>query len=71
MFESVDDNLPATQLVLERLPNGDYAWLRPERRYVLASRYYVTDRGRRALARGARFGPWPTVAEVERQKQRT
>lgn len=30
-------------LVLERLPSGNYAWLRPE----TDARYLVTDRGRR------------------------
>ena len=58
------NDLPATELVLERLPNGEYAWLRPERRYVMPSRYYLTDKGRRALAEAALSGPWPTVAEV-------
>lgn len=58
--------LPATDLVLERLPSGEYAWLRPERRYVLPTRYYLTDKGRRALAEAALFGPWPTLAEAVR-----
>ena len=56
---------PAGRLVFERLPNGEWAWLRPaprERRYVIPTRYWLTDRGRRALAMDALFGPWPTVA---------
>jgi hypothetical protein len=55
-------------LVLEELPNGEPAWLRPavDRRYVLPSRYVLTDQGRRALAEDALFGPWPTVAEAVR-----
>ena len=51
--------------VLERLPDGSYAWLRPEpRNYVIPSRPVLTDLGRRALAMDACFGPWPTVAEA-------
>jgi hypothetical protein len=55
-------------LVLEELPNGESAWLRPavDRRYVLPSRYVLTDQGRRALAMANCFGPWPTVAEAVR-----
>jgi len=58
---------PVTDLVLERLPSGELAWLRPatDRVYTLPSRYWVTDLGRRALAMDALFGhPWPTVAEA-------
>ena len=59
---------PAGSLVLERLPSGEWAWLRPaprERSYVIPRRYWLTDRGRRALAMDALFGrPWPTVAEA-------
>jgi hypothetical protein len=58
------------ELVLEQLPNGEHAWLRPEsdrRRYVMPGRYWVTDAGRRALAEDALFGqPWPTVADVDK-----
>jgi hypothetical protein len=51
---------PAGSLVLEQLPSGEWAWLRPE-----IERVWLTDRGRRALAMDALFGrPWPTVAEV-------
>jgi hypothetical protein len=54
-----------TDLVLERLPNGEYAWLRPARCSVLPARYWLTDRGRRALAQDALFTHnWPTVAEA-------
>ena len=49
------------ELVLERLPNGEHALLRPEPEDV---RYTITDLGRRALAENALFGPWPTVAEA-------
>jgi hypothetical protein len=59
---------PAVSLVLEQLPSGEWAWLRPtprERAYVIPSRYWLTDRARRALALEALFGrPWPTVAEA-------
>ncbi len=46
--------------------NG-YAWLRTERRFVLPSRYQLTDAGRRALALERLFGPWPNVAEARNQ----
>jgi hypothetical protein len=52
----------------EQLPNGEWAWLRPaprERPYVIPSRYWLTDRARRALAMDALFGrPWPTAAQA-------
>ena len=57
---------PPTDLVLERLPNGELAWLQPatDRRYVIPHRFVLTDAGRRAIAMEACFGrPWPTVAE--------
>jgi hypothetical protein len=38
------DELAADDLVLERLPNGQLAWLRPEPRYTL------TDSGRSPIA---------------------
>jgi hypothetical protein len=65
---------PTTNLQLERLPNGELAWLRPEpapapRRYVLPSRYVLTDQAHRELAMLALFGPCPTVAEVARQER--
>jgi hypothetical protein len=56
-------------LVLEELPNGEHAWLRPatDRHYFLPGRFVLTDAGRRALAEDQLFGqPWPTVAEVSR-----
>jgi hypothetical protein len=37
----------AEDLVLERLPSGEFAWLRPEPRYVL------TDKGRAAIGGAA------------------
>ncbi len=54
-------------LVLERLPNGELAWLRPEPEEE--PRYVLTQRGRDDLARAhamqACFGqPWPSVAEA-------
>lgn len=57
---------PSTDLVLERLPNGTYAWLKPERHraFIPPARYWLTDKGRRAIALDACFGPRPTVAEV-------
>jgi hypothetical protein len=65
---------PTTNLQLERLPSGELAWLQPEpvpapRRYVLPSRYVLTDEARRELAMLALFGPCPTVAEVARQER--
>jgi hypothetical protein len=65
---------PTTNLQLERLPNGELAWLQPDRapatrKYVLPSRYIVTDQARRELAMLALFGPCPTVAEVARQER--
>jgi hypothetical protein len=68
-------------LVLERLPSGSYAWLRPELdrairdaeridralgRRLGTDRFALTDLGRRALAMERLFGPWPTLAEVAR-----
>jgi hypothetical protein len=64
---------PADSLVLEQLPSGEYAWLRPVRVVDAialphvdpdAPSGYLTDLGQRALALGALFGPWPTVAEA-------
>jgi hypothetical protein len=54
-----------TDLVLERLPSGELAWLRPstDRAESDDALYVVTDLGRRDLAIAALFGrPWPTVA---------
>jgi hypothetical protein len=48
-------------LVLERLPNGEHALLRPEPEDV---RYVLTDAGRRALAIALLFDRGPKVAEV-------
>jgi hypothetical protein len=42
-----------SELVLERLPNGDYAYLKPEDD---EPRYTVTDSGRRALRMAEMFG---------------
>jgi hypothetical protein len=64
----------AAAQVLERLPSGEHAWLRPEVDQVEDSNpaesddalYIVTDLGRRALAQYALFGPCPTVAEARR-----
>jgi hypothetical protein len=62
---------PADSLVLERLPSGEYAWLRPARVVDVAhvalpqdARFDLTDAGRRALATEALFGSWPSVAEA-------
>ena len=46
-------------LVLERLPSGEFAWLRPE-----TPGYVLTDAGRRALALAWLLGPTPTLAEA-------
>jgi hypothetical protein len=61
-------------LVLETLPSGEAAWLRPEPEEDV--RYTITDAGRQALRDDARaraveacFGSWPTVAEVIGQQQ--
>jgi hypothetical protein len=67
-------------LVLERLPSGEWAWLREDldaaidaadqldrraSRLLGDERVDLTDAGRRALAVDALFGDhWPTVAEV-------
>lgn len=77
---SMDAAQTATSLVLEQLPDGEFAWLRPKvssplDRYRLTDRVViteegddmrcvVTDAGRRALAEAACFGRCPTVAEV-------
>jgi hypothetical protein len=57
--------------VLEQLPNGEYAWLRPARVLDVAhvalpqdARFDLTDAGRRALASEALFSSWPSVAEA-------
>jgi hypothetical protein len=51
-------------LVLEQLPNGEQAWLRPCPEAADGPGYVLTDRGRRDLAMAALFGrPWPTVAD--------
>jgi hypothetical protein len=39
LADPILDELDTDDLVLERLPNGEHAWLRPEPRYV------VTDSG--------------------------
>jgi hypothetical protein len=63
---------PAVSQVLERLPNGDYAWLRSEERAEPDDALYVpTQSGRDLVARWraqeALFShPWPTVADVWR-----
>jgi hypothetical protein len=59
---------PDVDLILERLPDGSLAWLKPEpeRTYRRPARFRLTDQGRRALAVEACFGPWPTVAEAGR-----
>jgi hypothetical protein len=68
-------------LILELLPNGESAWLRPARPSCLVAeaclsssddaRFIITDAGRDQIRRDAAmqalFGrPWPTVAEVGR-----
>lgn len=60
---------PAMDLVLERLPNGELAWLRssPDPQTDEEPRYVLTDAGRRALRASDVFGPWPTVAQLYRQ----
>ena len=55
--------ISAADLVLERLSNGELAWLRPEQPDD-DPRYALTDLGRRALAMEHLFGSWPTVAGV-------
>ena len=46
----IDDDVDGcgADLILERLPSGQFAWLRPEPRYVL------TDQGRAAIAEASR-----------------
>jgi hypothetical protein len=64
-------------LQLERLPNGELAWLRlnPHTVRIVEDQYMpmpddarltLTELGRRALAMERLYGPWPTVAEVMR-----
>jgi hypothetical protein len=61
----------SNDLVLDRLPSGELAWLRPEAQDN-DPRYVLTDAGRRALDEDRRartmealFGhPWPTAAET-------
>jgi hypothetical protein len=56
--------------VLERLPNGEFAWLRPssDRAEPDDALYVLTESGRDLVARmraeEALFGKWPTVAEA-------
>ena len=52
----------AADLVLERLPSEEFAWLRPEQDDD--PRYVLSDLGRRVLAMEHLFGPGPTVSEV-------
>jgi hypothetical protein len=42
---------PSTELTLEQLPNGEFAWLRPisSRLARMERRYRLTDLGRRAI----------------------
>ena len=47
--------------LLERLPSGELAYLKPEDD---EPRYLLTDASRRDLAVERLFGPWPTCAEV-------
>lgn len=66
---STSNEIVAEELVFERLPNGEYAWLRPELDAAADTTLYVTtdlghDEARRARAMEACFGPWPTVADV-------
>jgi hypothetical protein len=44
LADPVLDQLNSDDLVLERLPNGELVWLRPDTRYVL------TDAGRADIA---------------------
>lgn len=59
---------PFTDLVLERLPNGELAWLRPctERGESDDALYVITDRGRRDLRLAELFGPSPTIGQIGR-----
>jgi len=67
--------LSVADLVLDRLPNGELAWLRAEPP-TNEVRYVLTEDGCRALdedcrarALAALFGqPWPTVAEACRDE---
>lgn len=56
----VDGDTASGDLVLERLPNGELAWLRPAPQPADEEpRYVLTDHGRRALAMAALFDPIP------------
>jgi hypothetical protein len=52
----------ANALVLEPLPRGEFAWLKPEDD---EPRYVLTEQGHRALAMARLFDKGPTVAEVK------
>lgn len=52
---------PPADLILERLPNGEYAWLRSSTEVAESddARYTISDAGRRALREADCFGrPW-------------
>jgi hypothetical protein len=51
----------SAELVLDRLPSGELAWLKPEDD---EPRYTLTDLGRRELALAQLFDPSPAVADV-------
>jgi hypothetical protein len=55
-----------SNLVLERLPNGEFAWLRESSDTVDAddAPSVVTVEGSRALVDTNLFGPWPTDVEA-------
>jgi hypothetical protein len=59
---------PSTDLVLDRLPNGELAWLRPctEAAEPEDALYVLTDKGRRDLRMAELFGPSPSVDQVHR-----
>jgi hypothetical protein len=62
-------DLSTDNLIWTRLPNDEFAWLKPSTDAAESddALYTVTDRGRRALAMDALFGHgWPTVAEAQR-----
>lgn len=56
----------AKHLVLERLPSGEFEYLRPSTDPCEGddALYTLTDEGRRALAMERCFGPIPNVAEA-------
>jgi hypothetical protein len=59
---------PHLDLVLARLPSGQYAWLKPcaEAFEDEDALFWITEKGRHDLRMAELFGPSPTVDQVRR-----